>query len=252
MRAFPGGLLDPMLTPMSDPQAVQSMFARIAGSYDLLNRVLSCGIDRRWRKRVVARAGQVQGRAVLDVCTGTGDLAVAFARAGARVVGVDFTRPMLLRAPRKVNSDELRAVFAQGDALRLPARKDSVDLASVAFGIRNVADRHLGLREMGRVVRPGGQVLVLEFSTPPRGLFAWAYRLYFTRVLPTLGRWVSKDGEAYAYLPRTVMAWPQPEDFQAEMEREGLVDCGFERLTGGIACLHFGTVPGEHGGGAGA
>lgn len=241
-----------MLTPMSDPQAVQSMFARIAGSYDLLNRVLSCGIDRRWRKRVVARAGQVQERLVLDVCTGTGDLAVAFARAGARVVGVDFTRPMLLRAPRKVNSDELRAQFAQGDALRLPAGKDSVDLACVAFGIRNVADRHLGLREMGRVVRPGGQVLVLEFSTPPGGLFAWAYRLYFTRILPTLGRWISRDGEAYAYLPRTVMAWPQPEDFQAEMEREGLVDCGFERLTGGIACLHFGTVPGEHEGGTGA
>ena len=234
-----------MLTPMSDPQAVQSMFARIAGSYDLLNRVLSCGIDRRWRKRVVARAGTVQGCSVLDVCTGTGDLAVAFARAGARVVGVDFTLPMLLRAPRKVCSEELRAQFAQGDALCIPAGADSVDLACVAFGIRNVADRHRGLREMRRVVRPGGQVLVLEFSTPPRGLFSWAYRLYFTRILPTVGGWVSRDGDAYAYLPRTVMAWPQPEVFQAEMEREGLVDCGFERLTGGIACLHFGTVSRE-------
>ena len=240
-----------MLTPMSDPQAVQSMFGRIAGSYDLLNRVLSCGIDRRWRKRVVARAGQVQGCAVLDVCTGTGDLAVAFARSGARVVGVDFTRPMLLRAPGKVRSGDLRAQFAQGDALCIPAMEGSVDIACVAFGIRNVADRHLGLREMGRVVRPGGQVLVLEFSTPPRGLFAWAYRLYFTRILPTLGRWVSRDGDAYAYLPRTVMAWPQPEAFQAEMEAEGLVDCGFERLTGGIACLHFGTVSGERNEGVG-
>ena len=224
------------------------MFARIAGSYDLLNRVLSLGIDRRWRKRVVTRAGRVQGCSVLDVCTGTGDLALAFARAGARVVGVDFTLPMLERAPRKLRSPEHRAQFVQGDALCIPARSNSVDLVCVAFGIRNVADRKLGLREMGRVVRPGGRVLVLEFSTPTRRLLAWVYRVYFTRVLPTLGRWVSRDGEAYEYLPRTVMAWPQPEAFQAEMEQEGLVDCGFERLTGGIACLHFGTVAGERDG----
>ncbi len=231
-----------MLTPMSDSKAVQSMFARIAGSYDFLNRVLSCGIDRRWRKRVVKRAGKVRGRAVLDVCTGTGDLAVAFARAGAQVLGVDFTLPMLQRAPGKLRPARDRAQFVQGDALSVPAQTDSVDVACVAFGIRNVGDRLQGLREMGRVVRPGGQVFVLEFSTPPGALFGWIYRAYFTRILPALGRLISRDGDAYAYLPRTVLAWPQPEAFQQEMEQQGLVQCGFERLTGGIACLHYGTV----------
>ncbi len=236
---------------MSDPKAVQSMFARIAGSYDLLNRVLSCGIDRRWRRRVVDRIGDVRGLTVLDVCTGTGDLAAAFSRAGARVVGVDFTGPMLGHAPGKIRAQDGEAVFIQGDALALPVRASSVDVACVAFGIRNVGDRRVGLREMARAVRPGGHVFVLEFSTPQASLFAWGYRLYFTRILPILGRLVSRDGDAYSYLPRTVLAWPSPEAFQGEMEAEGLTDCTFERLTGGIACLHRGRVSDSPSGSAG-
>ncbi|MCP3914440.1 MAG: ubiquinone/menaquinone biosynthesis methyltransferase [bacterium] len=220
------------------------MFARIAGSYDLLNRTLSLGIDQRWRKRALRQAGDVRGRTVVDVCCGTGDLSALFARAGARVVGLDFTREMLMRSPRKLKDGYGPALFSHADALRLPLADDVADVASVAFGIRNVADRARGIAELARVVKPGGQVLVLEFTTPRRGPFGAVYRTYFTRVLPRVGRLVSKDSGAYEYLPRTVLAWPDPEAFQAEMEAAGLIDCGFERLTQGIACLHWGRVPG--------
>lgn len=227
---------------MPDPTAVESMFSRIAGRYDLLNRTLSMGIDQRWRKRVVREAGDLAGKQVVDVCTGTGDLAVALGRAGAQVIGADFTHAMLLHAPAKVKGEE-PVTFVQGDALRLPLPTDSVDLATVAFGIRNVADRMEGLREMARVVRPGGRVMVLEFSTPPGAIFGWIYRTYFTKVLPRIGRFVSKDKEAYDYLPESVLAWPKADEFAAEFEVAGLTDCGYISLTRGVACLHWGHVP---------
>lgn len=219
------------------------MFARIAGRYDLLNRVLSAGIDQRWRRRAVRRAGRLEGARVVDVCCGTGDLALAFAERGARVIGVDFTPQMLERAARK-GGQTRRPLFVHGDALRLPLRDGAADVASVAFGLRNVADRAGGLRELARVVRPGGRVLVLEFSTPPGRVLGGAYRAYFTRILPRIGRCVSGDSDAYDYLPRTVLAWPEPARLAAEMADCGLVDTGFELLTGGIACLHHGRVPG--------
>jgi len=221
------------------------MFARIAGRYDLLNRTLSLGIDQRWRRAVVAQAGELGGGLVIDACSGTGDLAVAFARSGARVVGVDFTHEMLVHGPAKLRPGDAPTAFVQGDLLGLPVPTGVADVASVAFGIRNVADPRQGLRELARVVRPGGRVLVLEFSTPRRGPLAWAYRTYFTRVLPRVGRLVSGDGEAYDYLPRTVLAWPAPDAFQAWMGEAGLVDCGHRLLTGGIACLHWGTAVGD-------
>lgn len=226
-----------------EPDKVRSMFARIAGRYDLLNRVLSAGIDQRWRRRAVRRAGPLEGTRVVDVCCGTGDLALAFAARGARVVGVDFTPQMLARATRKGRGAQ-RPLFVHGDALRLPLRDGSADVASVAFGLRNVADRGAGLRELARVVRPGGLVLVLEFSTPPGRVLGGAFRTYFTRVLPRIGRCVSGDGDAYEYLPRTVLAWPEPERLAREMEACGMVETGFDLLTGGIACLHYGRVPG--------
>ena len=229
---------------MPEPTQVRSMFSRIAGKYDLLNRSLSLGIDQRWRKRALARAGAVAGRDVVDVCCVTGDLAALFAERGARVVGVDFTPEMLAFAlPKGRRAGD--ALFVHGDAMRLPLPDDVADVATVAFGIRNVADRRQGLAEMARVVRPGGIVIVLEFTTPPGPIFGGLYRFYFTKLLPKLGSLVSGDGDAYSYLPRTVLAWPSPDEFQREFEAEGLLDCGYELLTRGIACLHWGRVPAE-------
>lgn len=219
------------------------MFASIARRYDLLNRVLSLGTDQRWRRAAVQAAGPVAGRLVVDVCCGTGDLALAFRAAGARVVGVDFTLEMLELATRKDEPETV--VFAHGDALRLPVADATADVASVAFGIRNVEDRLQGLAELARVVRPGGRVVVLEFTTPPGAILGALYRFYFTRVLPFVGRSVSGNDDAYSYLPRTVLAWPDPARFQQELESVGLVECGHRLLTRGIACLHWGLVPGS-------
>lgn len=219
------------------------MFARIAGRYDLLNRVLSLGIDRSWRRRTVRAAGEVSGEAVLDVCCGTGDLSLDFARAGARVTGVDFTPQMLAFAAPKLVGGPAPFLFAQGDALCLPVRDRSVAVASVAFGLRNLADPDRGLRELARVVRPGGRVLVLEFTTPRGRLLGALYRFYFTRVLPFIGGLVSGDAAAYRYLPDTVLAWERPEALAERMRRAGLEDCRFDALSGGIACLHSGRVP---------
>lgn len=219
------------------------MFARISGRYDLLNHLLSLGIDQWWRRVTVAAAGDVRGRTVVDACCGTGDLSAAFARKGAKVVGVDFTPQMLQRATPKVTALEGRALFVHGDALSLPIQSACADIASVAFGVRNLSNAREGLAELKRVTKPGGTVLVLEFTTPQGALLGRAYRFYFTRVLPTLGKLVSRDEEAYMYLPRTVLAWPGPVEFQRELEAVGLVQCGFRSLTFGIACLHWGRVP---------
>lgn len=234
---------------MPEPKEVRAMFGRIAGRYDLLNRVLSMGIDRSWRRRTVRAAGPLEGRVVLDACCGTGDLSLAFREAGARVVATDFTFEMLALAGPKAHaraaskSLEPKLEYVQGDALRLPVRDAGVDVASVAFGLRNLADRQAGLAEMARVVRPGGRVLVLEFSMPRGRLLGLGYRTYFTRVLPVIGGALSGDRSAYEYLPETVQAWPPPEDLRDEMTAVGLDACGYELLSGGIACLHWGTVP---------
>jgi demethylmenaquinone methyltransferase/2-methoxy-6-polyprenyl-1,4-benzoquinol methylase len=227
---------------MPDPAQVRSMFSRIARRYDFLNTVLSLGIDKHWRRQLLAHAGDVRGRTVVDACCGTGDVTLVFANAGARVLGVDFTPEMLHRAEIKGRTPHTRPGFAHADALRLPVKSASADVCTVAFGIRNVSDRRACLREMARVVRPGGRVLVLEFTLPPGRILGFLYKSYFTRILPVVGRLVSKDGEAYAYLPRTVLAWPSPIEFEREMEAEGLVDCGHRLLTRGIACLHWGRA----------
>jgi demethylmenaquinone methyltransferase/2-methoxy-6-polyprenyl-1,4-benzoquinol methylase len=227
---------------MGDPHQVRTMFAGIAGRYDLLNRVLSLGIDQRWRRRMLRAAGEVRGARVVDLCCGTGDVSLCFARAGARVVGVDFTPQMLAVAERKRVRAAAAGLFATGDALALPVADRSAEVCTVAFGIRNVADRRRCLREMRRVLVPGGRGLVLEFSLPPGRISGWLYRAYFTRILPLVGRLVSRHREAYSYLPRTVLAWPEPPELQREMEQEGFVECGFARLSLGIACLHWGRA----------
>ena len=227
---------------MPEPTQVRSMFSRIAGIYDLLNRVLSLGIDRRWRRKTVQRAGDVKDALVVDACCGTGDLSLEFARSGAQVIGVDFTREMVARAPKKLSSGAERAAFVHGDALQLPVPDGACDVASVAFGIRNVADPDEGLRELRRVLRTDGRVLVLEFTTPPGRVMGALYRLYFTKILPLIGGLLSRDKEAYSYLPRTVLAWPHPAAFQRQMEEAGFRECGYQLLTGGIACLHWGQA----------
>ena len=219
------------------------MFARIAGSYDLLNHLLSAGIDRRWRRRTVAQAGASKSGLVVDVCCGTGDLAIEFAAGGAQVIGVDFTPEMLRHALPKQSRVPGPTVFVHGDALAIPVPDACADVSCVAFGIRNVADRIAGMRELGRVLKPGGRVLILEFTQPPGFIIGPLYRFYFKQLLPRFGNLFSRDNDAYSYLARTVMAWPSPEQLQQELEQQGFVDCGHELLTRGIACLHWGTAP---------
>lgn len=226
---------------MPDPKEVRSMFAGIAGRYDLANRVLSGGVDKRWRRRVITRAGvDLSGRIALDVACGTGDLAAALDAAGAKVLGIDFTYEMVALAPKKLRPGH----WLQGDAMRLPVAGESVDIVTIAFGLRNVADRREAFREMRRVLRPGGMLLVLEFGMPDRDLFGRVYRGYLTHVLPRIGGALSGNRSAYTYLDDTVQKWPDADTLRKEMSADGFEDCRVERLWRGIACLHTGVAPG--------
>lgn len=224
------------------------MFDRIAGRYDLLNRVLSLGIDRSWRKRTV-RALELDSaeRRVLDVATGTADLAleIAGAHAAARVVGVDPSVNMLDLGRQKVARKGLteRVELAVGDAQALAFPDDSFDAATIAFGIRNVPDRLLGLREMARVVRPGGKVCVLELGEPRRGLMARAARFHTHRVVPWLGGLLSGHRE-YRYLQRSIAAFPDAETFAGMMTQAGLVVEHVRPMMFGVCTLFVARRPG--------
>lgn len=225
--------------------AVRSMFDRIAPRYDLLNRVLSAGTDVRWRRAAVDLLELPPAGRVLDLCTGTADLLIeALGRDdAARGVGVDLSSGMLERGARKLRDQRLdvRAGLLGGDAERLPLRDDRFDGALVAFGIRNVSDRPRALREARRVLKRGGRLVVLEFSMP-RGILGAAYRLYFGRVLPLVGRVVSGDASAYTYLPASVAVFPEPPAFGALMEDAGFRDVRWRPLTAGIAHLYRGDA----------
>ncbi len=228
---------------MPDGATIQRMFAEVAPGYDRANRALSCGIDVRWRKRTVQTVAVQLGERGLDVCAGTGDLAFALQRAGATVVGADFCAPMLVRAVAKRGVEANAPRFLAADALALPFPTGSFDFATVAFGIRNVSDPLAGLREMARVVRPGGRVVVLEFTKPRLPLLGAAYRFYFRRVLPKLGAWISgARNDAYRYLHDSVMAFPEREQFLALMQSAGLATPRQRLLTGGIAAIYRGEV----------
>ncbi len=232
-----------MVLAMPDPTVVQRMFGKIAGRYDLTNDVLSLGIHRRWRRRLVRRAAVGPGVRALDVCCGTGDLAFALRDAGAAVIGADFCAPMVAAAARK-GGRGTPVAFLVGDTLRLPFADATFDLATVAFGIRNVADPRAGLAEMARVCRPGGRVFVLEFCHPRVPLVGAAYRVYFRDVLPRLGALVSGDRSgAYRYLQQSVDAFPEREAFLQTMHAAGLVDASFELVSCGIAAIYAGRVP---------
>lgn len=226
--------------------AVRSMFDRIAPRYDLLNRVLSGGTDVRWRRRAVDLLGLSAPARVLDLCTGTADLLMEALSRDARIrgLGVDLSHGMLVRGAAKLRRAGYRdrAALSGGDGEHLPVRDAAFDGALVAFGIRNVGDPGRALREVLRALRPGRRLVVLEFSMP-RGVLGAAYRLYFRRVLPALGGLVSGDSSAYAYLPASVAKFPSPEAFGGLMAEAGFEDVRWQRLTGGIACLHVGERP---------
>ena len=226
-------------------EQVRAMFDGLAPRYDLLNPTLSLSIDRLWRRRAVAEVRRVQPRRILDAATGTGDLALALARsiAGAEVRGIDLSEGMLAEARRKAAARGLadRAAFAWGDAEHLDAADGSFDAATVAFGVRNFDDPDAGLRELARVVRPGGRVVILEFSRPRNRVWRALYESYSFRILPRIGGLVSHDRRAYEYLPASVVEFPAPEEFLRRMERAGLRRCRTRSLSGGIARLYVGV-----------
>ena len=266
--------------PMSDSQTVtvdksggkvRQMFAEIAPKYDLMNHVLSLNVDRYWRWKTVRRLNPQTNWRVLDVCTGTGDLAIALWKSmqqkatspSARepqailpsedaaqqdfeqhqVVASDFCRPMLEIGERKAQRGQCaRLQFVEADSLQLPFASDRFDLVTVAFGLRNVSDTDGGLREMVRVCRPGGQVAVLEFTMPRLWPLSSLYRFYFLKVLPKVGQWFAKNrSDAYSYLPESVGQFPQYEVLAGMMEKAGMRDVKFYPMTFGLATLYVGT-----------
>jgi demethylmenaquinone methyltransferase/2-methoxy-6-polyprenyl-1,4-benzoquinol methylase len=225
------------------PEEVRAMFDRIAGVYDLLNTVMTAGIHHRWRERAADIAGIGPGDRVLDVAAGTGDLALELARRvspGGEVVGSDFSEAMLGRARAK-NKFPQTLRFEWGDALELGYPDDSFDAATVGFGARNFSDLARGLAEMARVVRPGGRVVMLEFTTPTRPPLSWFYRLWFDRIVPQMGR-ISADPDAYSYLPNSVKRFPGPVELAGTMASVGLRDITYLLTAGGIVTIHAGTV----------
>ncbi len=239
-------------------QRIQEMFGAISPRYDLLNHVLSAGVDVYWRWQTVRSAAPNGPLPILDVCTGTGDLALAYwrlARGRVRVVGADFTHEMLTLARRKSLSrsktrsehvpQDAAIDFIEADAQRIPFADDRFQIVSVAFGLRNVTDTSRGLREMVRVCAPGGRVVVLEFSMPSNRLMGGLYRWYFRTVLPRIGQLVSRDRQAaYRYLPESVGEFPSGGRLAAIMEECGLAPVTWKPLTLGIATLYIGTKPG--------
>jgi demethylmenaquinone methyltransferase / 2-methoxy-6-polyprenyl-1,4-benzoquinol methylase len=215
---------------------VRAMFDRIARMYDRMNSVMTAGMHHHWRRRAAELARVGPGSKALDVATGTGDLAIELARRGAEVTGSDFAPAMLEIARSKAPG--LR--FEEGDALDLVYPDDSFDAVTVGFGARNFADLNRGLREMTRVTRPGGRVVVLEITTPSKPPLSWFFRAWFDRVVPQLGR-LAGDSEAYTYLPSSVRRFPGPADLGSRMAAAGLADVRWILTAGGIIAIHSGT-----------
>lgn len=228
-------------------EQVEAMFDSISRHYDMLNHILSLGTDRRWRRRAVDLMGRhIRPATILDVATGTGDLAIASLRLGPRkVTGIDISGKMLEEGRRKIArlglGDTIELV--RGDSQSMEFADGTFDAAMSAFGVRNFEDTVAGLREMCRVLRPGGMLMILEFSRPSRFPLKQIYGLYFRRVLPRIGRRVSGDPGAYSYLPSSVMSFPDNERFLELMLRAGFTGVKQTRLTGGIASIYHGFRP---------
>ncbi|MCU1386202.1 MAG: ubiE 7 [Acidobacteria bacterium] len=237
------------------PAKIAGMFDAIAGRYDLLNHLLSAGIDRRWRRRAI-RSLQLTGRErVLDLCTGTGDLAIAAVRAqppAARVVGVDFSSAMLRVGDNKLAKAHLtdRITLVRGDAARIPLADASVDAVTIGFGIRNVERMDAACAELHRVLKPGGRLAILEFAMPDAPVFSGFYRWYTSTVLPIIGRVLSRNGSAYAYLPASISAFASPDEFVKILRQAGFTTISPIRLMLGSVILYTarrsGTVGTRH------
>lgn len=231
---------------MPDGKQVQSMFAAIAGRYDLLNHLLSGGMDLYWWRRMARAAGAHEGKRYLDVAAGTGDSSLALARRGADVVSTDFTQAMLRLGPDKFRKHGLaERVWASttADAQRLPFQAESFDGVTICYGIRNVENRTDAYAEFFRVLKPGGRLVVLEFSRPPSAILRGLYNWYSLRILPRVGAWISGDASAYSYLPASIREFPDQVSLAAELEAAGFFPVHWTNLTGGIVALHSATRP---------
>jgi demethylmenaquinone methyltransferase / 2-methoxy-6-polyprenyl-1,4-benzoquinol methylase len=223
--------------------AVQGMFSAIAPRYDLLNHLLSLNIDKLWRRRAVdiLLSGQNPAGTYLDACAGTMDLAVEIAKRpsfSGNVIASDFAYPMLAAGTHKLEKRRIQAMC--GDALRLPLPTNRFDGAIVGFGVRNLASLEAGVRELTRVIKPGGKLVILEFTTPHWQPFRAMYLSYFKHVLPAVGKMISKHGVAYSYLPASVLEFPEPPALAKIMESAGLKDVEWQTRTGGIVAIHSG------------
>lgn len=237
-------MVKPYDTQQTKKEEVREMFDNIAPRYDLLNHTLSLSIDRIWRRRVVRIVRRCHPHRILDVATGTGDLAIDMARhiRDVQVLGVDLSEKMLDVARRKVQARGLdsRILLDLGDAEHLSLADASVDVATVAFGVRNFGDLEAGLKELARTIKPGGKVVILEFSRPKNRFFRTLYEFYSYKILPRIGGMVSKDKRAYMYLPVSVGEFPAPGEFMAMMTRAGFTDCRARSQSFGIAQIYIG------------
>jgi demethylmenaquinone methyltransferase/2-methoxy-6-polyprenyl-1,4-benzoquinol methylase len=220
------------------------LFTAIAVRYDLLNHLLSWNIDRRWRRKLVESAGAKPDEKILDLCTGTADIAIRFARMNEteKITGIDFSEAMLKIARRKIKKRgfDIKIRLLQGDALHLPFENGSFDIVSIGFGLRNLTDRQGGIDEMVRILNNGGRVLILEFSPPQKTLFGWGYNVYLKTVIPVLGGMVSGSIEAYRYFSSSVAGFLRPDEVTELMIKSGLKNIQVKSLTGGIAYIYRG------------
>ncbi len=230
-------------------KAVREMFSGIAGQYDLLNHVLSLNIDKRWRRRVREEIQPIldnKNAVVLDVACGTGDLSIELNRdSAAKVIGTDFCRPMLAVAHEKNAGNNADIPYVESDAMNLSFADSSFDALTIAFGLRNLANFSSGLKELHRVLKPGGRIAILEFSSPILPGFKQLFNFYFANVLPRIGGMVSGSRGAYEYLPDSVAKFPDQKTLVAMMEQTGFKGVKYQNLTGGIAAIHVGNKNAE-------
>lgn len=232
------------LKEIEHSRAVRAMFSGIAGKYDLLNHVLSANIDKRWRRLVRQRLQPIlddPNATVIDVACGTGDLSIELqSHAKAKLIGTDFCRPMLAVASNKNTRESLSISYVEGDAMRLGFADKAFDAATIAFGLRNLSNFRDGLAELYRVLKPGGKLVILEFSSPIIPGFRQVFNFYFTRVLPRIGGAISGSRSAYTYLPDSVSKFPDQERLARMMQETGFDDVEYTNLTGGVAAIHSG------------